>query len=818
MGIYYCKNENRRSLISGTKDPDGKPVINGIDYLEIASHDQKQISLFFIHPPPGLLDQTPSFPLSLSKENFRITGGERIKDIKILSVVCLPPNEIRILVDRPGDFSTYKLSIVTSSENTETLVGFDPQLSSVDFSFKVSCPNDFDCKTETDCPPERLFEPEIDYLSKDYNSFRKLMFDRLSIIMPGWHERNPADLQVALVELLAYVGDHLSYYQDAVATEAYLETARKRISVRRHARLLDYRINDGCNSRVWIQIDVTAGGDAEGQVLQIGTPFCTEKEGDELLIKDSETGKMLEASTTIFESMHNLTLFSANNEISFYTWRDTECCLPKGSTKASLKNINKNGNIKLSTGDVLIFEEIKCPDNGKEPKADPDHRHAVRIKTLEEKTDQLDGTLVTDIEWYEEDALPFPLCISSNIMDSNGIEYDQDEISIARGNVVLADYGYTKKSEKAYIKDDYLYALKIDKTSDANVKNLTFRQNYDHEVFRNKAATLAISQDPRKAVPAIHLEDTSSDNDIWLPIPDLLGSDRFANEFICETENDGSVYIRFGDDICGKKPSNVSDFRITYRLGNGTSGNVGSDSIKRVVTDFTGISKINNPLSATGGKDPESIERVKQIAPYAFRVQQRAVTAKDYSEVTERHKEVQKAASDFRWTGSWNTVFVTVDRKNGVEIDEEFENEISDHIELYRMAGHDIEVNKPVFVPLDIEIDVCVKEGYFRSDVKETLRKTFSNKVLSNGQQGFFHPDNFTFGQPVYLSRLYFAAMGIDGISSVEIRKFQRFGKSANQEKENGILQTASIEIIRLDNDPNFPENGKLNFNLHGGL
>ena len=46
----------------------------------------------------------------------------------------------------------------------------------------------------------------------------------------------PSDLQVALVELMAYAGDRLSYYQDAVATEAYLGTARKRISVRRHAQ------------------------------------------------------------------------------------------------------------------------------------------------------------------------------------------------------------------------------------------------------------------------------------------------------------------------------------------------------------------------------------------------------------------------------------------------------------------------------------------------------------------------------------------------------------------------------------------------------
>ena len=59
-------------------------------------------------------------------------------------------------------------------------------------------------------------------------------------------------LGIALVELFAYAGDHLSYYQDAVGTEAYLDTARRRTSVRRHVRLVDYPMHDGCNARAWV--------------------------------------------------------------------------------------------------------------------------------------------------------------------------------------------------------------------------------------------------------------------------------------------------------------------------------------------------------------------------------------------------------------------------------------------------------------------------------------------------------------------------------------------------------------------------------------
>ena len=109
-------------------------------------------------------------------------------------------------------------------------------------------------------PGTKLPAPYINYLAKDYASFRKLILDRLAVTMPDWRERNPADLGITLLELLAYVGDQLSYYQDAVATEAHINTARRRTSIR-HARLVDYPMHDGANARAWLafETDVDRG-------------------------------------------------------------------------------------------------------------------------------------------------------------------------------------------------------------------------------------------------------------------------------------------------------------------------------------------------------------------------------------------------------------------------------------------------------------------------------------------------------------------------------------------------------------------------------
>ena len=78
------------------------------------------------------------------------------------------------------------------------------------------------------------------------------MLDRMAVLLPGWTETHEADPGIALVEALAYAADRVSYLQDAVNTEAYIGTARSRISLRRHARLVDYQVGEGANARTWV--------------------------------------------------------------------------------------------------------------------------------------------------------------------------------------------------------------------------------------------------------------------------------------------------------------------------------------------------------------------------------------------------------------------------------------------------------------------------------------------------------------------------------------------------------------------------------------
>jgi predicted phage baseplate assembly protein len=348
-------------------------------------------------------------------------------------------------------------------------------------------------------------------------------------------------------------------------------------------------------------------------------------------------------------------------------------------------------------------------------------------------------------------------------------------------------------------------------------------QNNQVVMFDPQASAVAAFRwEMRDVLPAIRLKDSTGDV-TWQPQRDLLSSDRFATEFVVEIEDDGRSYVRFGDGILGSLPT--GGLKATYRIGNGAAGNVGAEAIAHVVTHQAGILDVRNPLPAQGGTDPESIELVRLYAPQAFRTQERAVTEADYATVAERHPQVQKAAATRRWTGSWYTMFVTVDRKLGQAVDAEFKQDMRAFLDRFRLAGYDVEVDAPLFVPLDIALTVCVERDHFRSNVKQALLEVFSNRDLPDGRRGFFHPDNFTFGQPVYLSKVLATAMQVPGVQWVDAddtfpkpNRFKRWGQASRGELADGRITFGRLEIARLDNDPNRPENGKIEFLMQGGL
>jgi hypothetical protein len=927
--VYFCCDKRRRAQVrSGGGD------LNGIDFLEVADAPgaggaQRLLRVVLVKPASAALQAR------VGPDTVHVRGGDRVRGIRVASTAWTAPDTLEVTVGPRGDFTLYTL--VLEGSDGKRLPEMDPLLSAVDFSFKASCPGDADCLPRAECAPEPGEEPEIDYLAKDYTSFRQLMLDRMSLVLPGWRERNPADVGVALVELLAYVGDYLSYRQDAVASEAYLGTARLRTSVRRHARLLDYPMHDGCNARVWVHLEAArlAGDDpAAGIPLPAGVQLFTRVPGRGALLDadPNEMAAVMAAGPEVFETMHSAVLRPEHNRMPFYAWGEQECCLAEGATRATLA-----GHFPaLAPGDVLVFEEVLGPRTGQPGDADPARRHAVRLTLanawerppgdpsgdpalplsdpafrrlrtrvagLELRTAanapvrvlaageeltvlapwagtaasggrrrwhlgdaaDVDAFLtalpaqvevfappLTELAWDAEDSLPFALCLSAVVDASHGGRLVEG-VSVARGNVVLADHGRTVPDERlpAVPAPDPRLApagaggcgcgcsgdgehappparflprlLEAPVTQAARIPRPPGAPQDGTRPFFDPAApaAAAFAWDMARVLPAVALRDEGGLP--WSPQRDLLASDAFGREFVLEVEEDGAARLRFGDDRHGERPHTGAQLTATYRVGSGARGNVGADSVTHLLPPGgptllqDRLLAVRNPLPARGGADPEATERARQMAPAAFRTPERAVTPEDYARMAERHPQVQRAQATVRWTGSWRTVFLTVDRVGALPVDADFEARLRRHLERFRMAGHDLEIDGPRFVPVELEIAVCVDPGYFRADVGRAVRDVLGRGTLPDGRRGLFHPDEFTFGEPVFLSRVYAAVQGVAGVRSAEVRRFRRQGDPATDARDTGELLMGRLEVARLDDDPSHPDRGVLRLAMQGG-
>ena len=147
----------------------------------------------------------------------------------------------------------------------------------------------------------------IDYLARDYASFRQALLDLIPSKLPEWSDRSEADFGVVLIELFAYMADILSYYQDRIANEAFLATAQERRSVIQHLRLIGYEMASAAPASA--ALSVIVGNNQNGTIeIRDGDQFATATTPD----RPSVTFEYVGAKPLVID-LSTLALNSAKN-------------------------------------------------------------------------------------------------------------------------------------------------------------------------------------------------------------------------------------------------------------------------------------------------------------------------------------------------------------------------------------------------------------------------------------------------------------------------------------------------------------------------
>lgn len=800
---------DRRLLLAASQ------TLNGIDFVDV-SPSQTQLSVHFLN--------AVAIRGSLGVPAVTITGGEVIPTVAVVpvdertawSADGLGRPVLSVTVPAPGDFSTYRLTVISPR--------LDAFFDHADFRFHAEGQPAQDCAAPLPSWPEPPpSQVPIDYLAKDFASFRQALSEFSSRRYPAWVERSEADVGVVLLELLAAMADELSYYQDRVSAEATLATATQRLSVLRHARLVDYEPTPATVATTTLALEVNPP--ATGTAWTIDTPLrfrALSADGSivEFEVEDPREGLAGGGAATAAWATVD-TRWNRENLVP-YVWDDSVRGLAAGASQLDVAGTG----LGLFPGQQLLLDSPAANT------ADPPARELVTVAAQDEMLDALRNVKLTRIGLQAPTALAHDLgatTIAGNIVPAvQGVRHTEQFTlpaagALPSGPVIVRRHPSTSAGAGAAA-PDYRYCL--------SAGPLAWLASGADEEFSAVAARPEIllaelppagdpTEDPQAWTFARWLLDAGADEPAFTLTPEQYSPVLSAGTTSWyDYDGDGGTTIRFGDGTFGAVPAPGRSFTVTYRVGGGSVGNVPADTIVNVAPGQPQdqvVKACTNPFAATGGAEAETIAQVRTRAPHRFRAGLLpAVLAADYEAAAESLPWVQKAGTTFRWTGSWLTAETSVDPATSEEPSTAQLQALTQLLDRQRLAGYESYVRGPRYMSIDLRITVVGAPTAFASDVQSAVLTQLAPGVLPDGTAGFFDHSRWSFGTALESSALLSAVQACSGVQGVSQLQYRQRGVVGNWVPLRETLAVAANQILRVDNDPNRPDAGSLQVTVVG--
>ena len=769
------------------------------------------------------------------------------------------PNALRLKLAPIGDYATYTLSTRVATPTPAPApagnalpLAMDPLFNALPFKFRPGCFN-LSCAPDQGTPPRTDSAPAIDYLARDYDSFRHVLMAAMAARVPGWAPTSEADLDQVLIDLVAARGDELADAHDRVLAERAIGTARKRVSLARHARLVDYQVHQGNQATTTVAVHVAGQPD----LPPIGTDAFAVWNGAAWNAGDALVFALFED-----KPRWRRRVFAELNELRLYTWGDTVSALEKGATSADI-NIGGQttqaaalllrdllrGSTALQAGapadvdasvDRLLIEEVRNPVTGTDNGRNLQRRQLLRLVAgpgrAEAFQDPVTASWFCRVNWLAADALRDRFCF---VVDCGGAA--QTDVSLFYGNLVDLGQGRPRRTtfapEGAPLPasgDTQLLA-----THSAHWQPLRRPRGAG---FEPAGAAALLPRDP--AIEALAYRATPPGGEVaprstlvvrvagfaqpWSERIDLIESDGSEEHFIVETDEAQASRLRFGDGVNGAPLPDGATIVCSYQTGQGARGNVGCDSLTSANLPLL---RVWNPFDVVDGREPEPREDIVRRAPQAYRQrQQRAVTLADYAAAAGRIGGVSHARARYAWCGSWRAVQVVVDPVGGGAPDAGLVERLRGALDALRLIGDDVEIRAAAYVPLDLKLVLCAHPAYWIEDLRHVLESEFSDSHTADGRPGFFHPDSWSFGQSLHASRLIGRALSVQGVDRALRVSMRRFNPGLGgglvtveiapddlPEALPGVLPVAPFEILVVANDPDRLAQGRIVFDIRGG-
>ena len=550
-------------------------------------------------------------------------------------------------------------------------------------------------------------EREIKYINREFSDFKEQLVEYAKNYFPNtYNDFSPTSPGTMFIEMAAYVGDVLSFYQDTQLQETYLQYAKDPGNLYSIAYMLGYRPKVSSVSEVEITVTHNVPADTNYN-------------------PDYSQALSIAANAVLGASLNNTVDFIIDEKIDFSVSSSYQ------PTESFISQLDNNGN----PTEYTLRKKVKA--------------FSGTVNTISEAIgsgEQFKTILIDDDKIIE----------ILDIVDSDGNNY----------------------YEVPFLGQDTIIDQQVNNGVDSNsVPNLIkLRREARRFTTRfNSAGQLTIQ---------FGAGIIGQDNNPFLPDPTNvgLGTNQGVSRIDYNYDPNNFLYT----DAYGIAPANTT-LTIRYLTGGGVEANVPANSIvnQKSVSVSGGTPTVQATLAftnltpATGGRDGDSINELRENARRSFAEQGRAVTLQDYAfraltlppsfgsiakaYVTQDQLVSKNSATDNIVDSNPLALSMYVlaydSNKNVVTATESLKSNLRSYLSQYKMITDSISIKDAFVINIEVEYEIILRPNYNGRDV--LLQCT-------NEIKDFFDISKWSINQPINLSLIYTLLDRIKGVQTVE--------------------------------------------------
>jgi predicted phage baseplate assembly protein len=283
-------------------------------------------------------------------------------------------------------------------------------------------------------------------------------------------------------------------------------------------------------------------------------------------------------------------------------------------------------------------------------------------------------------------------------------------------------------------------------------------QLFQRFVLRKKPVTYVPAAVPGGLASTLHLRVNGIE---WREVPTLYGASGRDEVFITRLDDDATMTVHFGDGTAGRRPpSGRSNIVATYRQGLGVAGRVRANTLSTLLDRPTGLKASTNPLPADGGADAESLEHARRAAPGTVRTFGRAVSLRDFEDITLASGEVAKCKATWVWAYDARVIHLTVAGQQGGTFSPEALRRIRATLHVERDPNHKLLIDNCAGVPILISVGLQVNERFDTAAVIARARQALLDALAF---------DALDLAQSIHLSDIYAVLQDVPGVVAADI-------------------------------------------------